>query len=99
MGCSTISLGGLGMMLIIVTTLTATFVVDVEDSDSIDNVKAKIFAEYEIPPDQQSLIYAGKRLTSGTVNNYNICDYDTIVCVTPTVVWTRRVGGMYQLLS
>ena len=86
-------------MQINVKTSTTLFVMDVEGSDSIDNMKAKIFAEYEIPPDQQSLIYAGKRLTSGTVNNYNIRDYDTIVCVTPTVVWARRVGGMYQLLS
>ena len=79
-----------GMQLFVKTLTGKTISIEVEEGESIEDVKAKISEKEGIPPEQQRLIFGGQQLQDAkTLGDYDVGDDATLHLV------LRLRGGLF----
>ena len=93
-----------GMPLFVLQPTYSTLALDVEPSDTIENVKAKVQDKSFIPPDSQYLYFGGQLMEDGyTLSDYSVTQSSTIPLVAtaafattplPNLQWSFGIKNM-----
>jgi len=89
-----------GMQLFVKTLTGKTVSIEVEEGESIEDVKAKISEKEGIPPEQQRLIFGGQQLQdSKTLDDYDVSDDATLHLVLRLRGGNKVDGSIRKLLG